>query len=93
MELPINYTQVHFTVREQAREEYIKLQEGKCYLCRALLTESPPDDVLAKAVNKGLYPPNFFNSPIHLHHDHEAGMTLGAVHGYCNAVLWEYYGE
>ncbi|AGI61771.1 hypothetical protein VCO139_0016 [Vibrio phage VCO139] len=40
-----------------------------------------------------LFPKNMFQYPIHLHHDHNTGMTIGAVHARCNAVLWEYYGE
>lgn len=31
--------------------------------------------------------------PVHLHHDHKTGLTIGAVHAKCNAVLWQYYGE
>jgi hypothetical protein len=30
---------------------------------------------------------------VHLHHSHETGMTIGAVHARCNAVLWQYHGE
>lgn len=44
-------------------------------------------------VNMKLFPPNFFKHPVHLHHDHQTGMTIGAVHNHCNAVLWQYYGE
>jgi hypothetical protein len=32
-------------------------------------------------------------SPIHLQHDHDTGLTEGAVHAYCNAVLWQYEGR
>ena len=31
--------------------------------------------------------------PIHLHHDHDTDLTIGAVHAYCNAILWEYHNE
>jgi len=30
---------------------------------------------------------------MHLHHNHETDMTEGAVHAYCNAVLWQYEGK
>ena len=41
---------------------------------------------------KTIFPENFFDHSIHLHHDHDTGMTIGAVHAHCNAVLWEYEG-
>ena len=44
-------------------------------------------------IHEELFPKNFFDHPIHLHHDHETGMTIGAVHAQCNAVLWQYHGE
>jgi hypothetical protein len=28
-----------------------------------------------------------------LHHCHQTGLTIGAVHAKCNAVLWQYHGE
>ena len=40
-----------------------------------------------------LFPESFFKYPVHLHHSHDTGKTIGAVHAYCNAVLWEYYGQ
>jgi hypothetical protein len=30
---------------------------------------------------------------IHLQHCHKTNMTEGAVHAYCNAVLWQYEGK
>lgn len=33
---------------------------------------------------------NFLQHPIHLQHNHTTGMTEGAVHNYCNAVMWQY---
>jgi hypothetical protein len=49
--------------------------------------------VMSKKINVDLFPPNFFKWPVHLHHDHRTGMTIGAVHCRCNAVLWQYHGE
>jgi hypothetical protein len=40
-----------------------------------------------------LFPKNFLKWPVHLHHSHDTGMTIGAVHSYCNAVLWQYHNE
>lgn len=90
MILPVNYNEIHYTERRAVREEYIKLQDGKCYLCGESLEKEPKK---AKRITKHLYPPNFFKYPVHLHHHHDTGMTIGAVHCYCNAVLWEYHNE
>ena len=57
------------------------------------LAGDPADQVKAKPVDLSLFPQAFFKYPVHLHHDHETGLTLGAVHSYCNAVLWQYLGE
>lgn len=93
MKLPINYHEVHWSVRKEAREEYVRQQEGKCWYCKEPLTGEPATHVQEKSVNKNLFPVNFFNWPVHLHHSHTTGMTIGAVHCRCNAVLWQYYGE
>lgn len=93
MNLPINYNKSHWSKRRKAREEYVKLQEGKCWFCKNPLSGQPSEDVLEKQVNKELFPRNFFKWPVHLHHSHETGMTIGAVHCHCNAVLWQFHGE
>jgi hypothetical protein len=93
MELPVNYSKIHFSGRKKVREKYIEIQEGRCYYCDGDLTTEPPKKVSKKKINKNLFPKGFFNHPIHLHHDHDTGMTIGAVHCYCNAVLWQYHGE
>ena len=93
MELPINYETSHFTVRKLAREAYVQLQGGCCCHCKAPLSGQPSAGVSSKKVNKRLFPKSFFKWPVHLHHNRSTGLTIGAVHGYCNAVLWQYYGE
>ena len=93
MKLPIDYKKAHWSVRRAAREAYIIKQKRKCYYCGKLLSETPPEEITKKYINKKLFPKNFFKWPIHLHHDHDSGMTIGVVHNYCNAVLWQYYGE
>ncbi len=93
MKLPVNYNEIHFTERRVVREEYIKRQEGKCCHCQALLSGKADNDVLSLSVNRRLFPKGFFKWPVHLHHNHDTGMTIGAVHNYCNAVLWQYHGE
>ena len=93
MKLPIHYPSTHFTVRKQARNEYVEIQSGKCWHCNSLLGESPPKNIRDMKINKSLFPREFFKWPVHLHHDHNTGMTIGAVHNTCNAVLWQYHGE
>lgn len=93
MKLPVNYNSLHFTERKKVREEYIKLQNSLCYYCGYSLLNSPSSIIKKIPINKTLFPKKFFDYPIHLHHDHDTGMTIGAVHCYCNAILWQYFGE
>jgi len=93
MDIPANYHDMHWTDRRKVREEYTKIQGGNCYHCGYQLTGEPAPEVKSKQVNENLFPTGFFKWPVHLHHSHETGMTLGAVHSYCNAVLWQYHGE
>lgn len=90
MKLPINYDNANWYKKKGAREEYVRIQKGLCYYCKNPLN-------IKQAHNRKLYmkafPPNFFKYPVHLHHDHNTGLTIGAVHNYCNAVLWQYHGE
>lgn len=93
MKLPVNYNDLHHTKRRLVREEYVRLQRGRCYHCQQLLSLPPHSNILKLPVIESLFPANFFKWPIHLHHDHETGMTIGAVHCYCNAILWQYHNE
>jgi len=93
MKLPANYRKLTPRERRRVREEYILKQDGKCHHCGAPLFGLPSTKVLKMSVTTDLYPPNFFKHPIHLHHNHDTGMTIGAVHAHCNAVLWEHHDE
>lgn len=95
MELPVDYNKLDWRKGEKriVREEYERLQEGKCWYCNQPLSGPPADEVAAKPIHMSLFPPGFLKHPVHLHHCHNTGMTIGAVHAYCNAVLWEYDGE
>lgn len=93
MKLPVNYNCIGISDRRVVREEYVSRQQGLCKFCGNSLSEDPSDYVLSFDVDRKLFPKNFFKWPVHLHHDHRTGMTIGAVHCYCNAVLWQYYGE
>ena len=93
MKLPVNYEDLTWQERRRVREEYIRKQYGICYYCLQPL-ESPPDEkILSMKINNRLFPEGFFNHSVHLHHCHVTGMTIGAVHAYCNAVLWQYHKE
>lgn len=89
---PVNYDFMTQPQRRKVREAYVIFQKGLCQHCQAPLDKPP---VMDKKINWGLFPggKKFLNHPIHLHHDHKTGMTIGAVHSYCNAVLWQYHGE
>jgi hypothetical protein len=91
--LPVNYNDIHYTERKLVRLQYIEEQNGKCYYCGEDLNKEPPDHIKMKYINWRLFPPNFLQYPIHLQHNHKTGMTEGAVHSYCNAVMWQYEGR
>jgi hypothetical protein len=93
MELPIDYENAHWTVRKEAREQYVVDQKGLCMYCKSRLDESPSEEITKKTINWGLFPKNFLKYPVHLQHCHKTGMSEGAVHAYCNAVLWQYEGR
>ena len=93
MDLPINYDDSHWTERKKARAAYVNLQKGMCRYCGERLSHGPSYKVLSKKINKNLFPGGFFDHPVHLHHNHSTGMTLGATHSTCNAVLWQYHGK
>lgn len=90
MNLPVNYNKLLPSERKEIREEYVLLQDGKCWYCDVSLSMKSPHEVNETAVNWWRFPENFLRWPIHLHHDHVTGMTVGAVHAYCNAVSFDY---
>lgn len=90
MRLPINYNDTHWSIRKEARLQYVKEQNNLCWHCGAKLSDNPSKDIMKLSINKKLFPEGMFDYPIHLHHDHDTGMTIGAVHAKCNAVLWQY---
>lgn len=91
MDLPIAYSRATWQERRAAREEYARRQGGLCYWCKQPLSGEPRADVKRKPIKWGLFPETFRNHPVHLQHDHKTGMTEGAVHMRCNAVMWQYH--
>lgn len=93
MELPIDYNNSPWQIRKKAREQYIKNQDGLCWYCKEPLTKDPALKVIRSHINLSLFPKGMFKYPIHLHHNHVTGESIGAVHARCNAYLWQYEGE
>lgn len=91
--LPVDYTKLEWFERRYVREQYVAEQGGDCYYCGCDLAFEPPKAVTDKEISWWLFPQNFFKYPVHLQHNHKSGMTEGAVHAYCNAVMWEYDGK
>lgn len=92
-ELPVNYTKLHSTEKKKVRLQYIEEQKELCYYCKGSLNEEAPQNIKDKEIDWKLFPQHFLLHPIHLQHNHNTGMTEGAVHNYCNAVLWQYEGR
>ncbi len=91
--LPVEYDNLCSITRREVREQYIKEQSNLCWHCGEDLHGAPPDEIAEKEINLALFPRGFLNHPIHLQHDHGTGLTEGAVHAYCNAVMWQYHGK
>lgn len=91
--LPVYYEEIPFTERKRVREQYIEEQSGLCFYCKQPLQSAPSEEVQNKWVNKKLFPQGMFEHPVHLQHDHSTGLTEGAVHARCNAVMWQYEGR
>ena len=90
IELPTAYDELTRTERRDVRERYMAQQGGLCWYCQGSLKEKSIPESKGKPVNKWRFPDGFFDYPVHLHHDHDDGLTIGAVHAYCNAVSFDY---
>ena len=94
--VPTAYSKLSASRRIAVRERYVDLQGGKCWHCAELLHGEPASHVLALKINWHRFPgreAGFLKHPVHLHHDHDTDLTVGAVHAYCNAVLWVHHGQ
>jgi hypothetical protein len=90
---PVDYMSLSPSERRLMRDRYVIHQGDRCHYCKNFLHEAPTEDVLRKKINMKLFPRGFLDHPVHLHHHHTTGLTIGAVHARCNAVLWQYHGE
>jgi hypothetical protein len=89
----MDYRKLSASQRRRVREEYVERQVGLCHHCNSRLDQTPRPDIAKLPVKASLFSVGFFTYPVHLHHNHKTGMTLGAVHCHCNAVLWQYHKE
>lgn len=92
--LPAMYDHLTWRERREVREEYIVVQGGLCWHCKGDI-HLPPDKrlMIEFPLDPRYFGHEFLKHPIHLHHNHITGLTVGATHAYCNAVLAQYYGE
>ena len=93
LELPIKYSTASPSLRRLARNQYISKQKGLCAHCNTPLSVIPQHLIDEFPINLALFPNGMLDYPVHLHHCHETDLTIGAVHSYCNAVLWQYFNE
>ena len=91
--LPARYDDLSPLARRAVRLEYIRLQNGNCQHCGEPLDGEPSSNIRAKSIDLRRFPRDFLRHPVHLHHCHRTGLTIGAVHARCNAVLWQYHGR
>ena len=90
---PQKYSELTPTERRELRLKYIDSQSGKCFYCGEDLDKEPPKRITGKPIKWSFFPKNFLQYPVHLQHNHKTDMTEGAVHAYCNAVMWQYEGR
>lgn len=93
MELPTDYTKLKPKEKKEVRLKYIQEQNNLCMYCGETLDSVAPIRITNMPINWRLFPQGFLQNPIHLQHNHNTNMTEGAVHAYCNAVLWQYEGR
>lgn len=94
LELPAMYDALTWYERREVREKYTIVQCNRCYYCKSELDMEAPQWLRDKyPLDPRRWGPEFLKHPIHLHHCHRSGLTLGATHAYCNAILAQYHGE
>ena len=93
MDLPIRYASLSSAQKRAVRCEYAHRQSGRCCHCGEPLDGLPSLHVRVRRLDMRLFPRGFLSRPVHLHHDHRTGLTIGAVHARCNAVLWQHHGK
>jgi hypothetical protein len=93
LDLPQLYKQLSPKQRRQVRAAYAEKQKGLCWHCQSPLSGDPAPEVMSKSLDMRRFPKDFLKWPVHLHHSHKTGLTIGAVHAKCNGVLFQYHGQ
>lgn len=96
IDLPAYYDHLTRGDRVRVRERYEDEQQGKCCHCGEPLSGDPPSSITSVPIRWHLFPggrEGFLRNRVHLHHSHDTGLTIGAVHAHCNAWLWQYRKE
>lgn len=91
--LPQIYKQLTPEQRRHVRAAYAEKQGGKCWFCKEPLSGDPRADIMRKSLDMRRFPKDFLKWPVHLHHSHDDGLTIGTVHAKCNGVLFQYHGQ
>lgn len=95
-DLPVRYDHLDPKGRWLVMQQYIKNQRNRCWHCEGRLDLPPPQHITDRCIKWELFggdADTFLAAPVHLQHNHTTMKTEGAVHAYCNAVLWQYYGR
>ena len=93
---PQRYRDLNTNQRRKLRDEYVEHFRGRCLYC-GLKLDGKPSRIVRDSVDEIEWDDlpggkeGFLSNPIHLHHDHGTGLTLGPVHALCNAHSWHFY--
>ncbi len=93
---PQRYRDLNSNQRRKLRDEYIEYFNGRCMYCDELLDDEPHEFVRQSADqidwdDLAGGKEGFLKNPVHLHHDHQTGLTLAAIHAMCNAHSWHFH--
>jgi len=93
---PQRHRDLNTDQRRKLRDEYIECSRGRCAYCEEMLDDEPHAFVRQSADqiewdNLPGSKEGFLKDPVHLHHDHETGLTLAAIHALCNAHSWHFF--
>lgn len=89
--LPALYKELNQIQKRTARRQYMRLQHWNCLFCGRSLFSDAPQELKDLPIDWDLFPEGFTKYPVHLQHNHDTGLTEGAVHAFCNAFMWNYY--
>ena len=93
---PQRYHDLNTNQRHKLRDEYVEHVRGRCLYC-SLKLDGKPSRIVRDSADEIEWDDlpggkeGFLKNPVHLHHDHETGLTLAAIHALCNAHSWHFY--